>query len=93
MRDALRAAAHDWLDDDPVRAIVRDFALSIQAVRLIECGFEDHLNAYRPAELLILATMLPDHQFRVIVADALARADNRLLWLMEQRGCLPVEAV
>lgn len=92
-RSLLAKVAHEWLEDDVVRARVRTFALSMQAIRLIECGFEAHINTYSPAELLLLSTLLPTHHANVLYREARERADNRLLCLLERAGCLPYPPV
>lgn len=88
--EALRAAAHEWLGDTPVQAILREFALSIQAIRLYECGFESTINDYSAAELLLLAHHMAADQRTVVIIDAMSRADDRLRDLLAKAGLIEV---
>lgn len=61
---------HLFPDDSDARFMVRRFAMSIQALRLVEFGFEEHINGYEPRELALLATQLPPEQRHILMAEA-----------------------
>lgn len=86
MRASEIASKH--LGDDPVRAIVRRFTLGIQAIRLFECGWENHINDYCAPELLILSELIPSPQREIVQAEALRRADQPLLDDLESAGII-----
>ncbi len=89
--DKLREIARQWLGDDAIRAIVREFALSIQLIRLYECGYEEHINDFSAAELLLMAGMAMDYQRGVLMDAALAKADARLVTMLADAGLLEKE--
>ncbi len=62
--------AHAALGDDPVRALCRGMAFQIQAVRLMECGWEAHIDMYTAPELVLLATYVPRYQALVLLCAA-----------------------
>ena len=74
----LAAVAHTHLGDTPERAILRDFAMGIQSLRLSECGFEESINTYSAAELLLLSCHLPGIQRAAVVTEAMDKADDSL---------------
>lgn len=59
-------------DSDPAFA-ARRFSMSIQATRLVECGFEAHINGYEPRELALLATQMPPQQRAILMIEARMR--------------------
>ncbi len=91
--DKLKEVASAWLGDDAIRAIVREFALGIQVIRLYECGFEDTINSFTAAELLIMSCMAMEHQRYAIMDAALAKADPRLLSMLSAAGLLEKEII
>ncbi len=91
--DKLKEIARAWLGDDEIRAIVREFCLSIQVIRLYECGFETGINSFNAAELLIMASMALNHQRDVLMDAALSKADPRLLAMLADSGLLEKEPV
>lgn len=84
----LAAVAHAYLGDSKTQAILRDFALSIQAVRLYECGFTESLNRYNAAELLLLSCLVHGAQRTALVVEAMSKADERLTTLLADAGLL-----
>ena len=80
--------AHAYLGDSETQAILRDFALSIQAMRLYECGFEESLNTYTAPELLLLSCHIPQAQRAALVSEAMTKADDRLLGMLTEAGLL-----
>ncbi len=90
--EKLNEIATAWLGDDEIRAIVRQFALSTQVIRLYECGFEECINDFSAAELLIMAGMAMNHQRFVLMDAALAKADTRLLTMLADAGLLERES-
>lgn len=91
--DKLKDIARAWLGDDEIRSIIREFALSIQLIRLYECGFEEHINDYSAAELLIMAGMSMEWQRQILMDAALAKADSRLIIMLNDAGLLERETV
>lgn len=89
--DKLKDIASAWLGDDDIRAVVRHFALSIQVIRLYECGFEESINDFSAAELLIMSGMAMNHQRDALMDAALAKADTRLLTMLADAGLLEKE--
>lgn len=75
MRDLLRDARL-LLNETDTRFQVRCFLWSIQAARLYECGFEEHINNLHPADLMILAHHLSGDQRDVVADEAYARAEE-----------------
>ncbi len=90
--DKLKLIAMEWLGDTEIRSIVRQFALGIQVIRLYECGFEECVNDFSAAELLLMSGMAMNHQRDVLMDAALAKADTRLLTMLADAGLLEKES-
>jgi len=89
--DKLRDICRLWLGDNEIRAIVREFSLSIQLIRLYECGYESSINDMSAAELLLMSGMALDYQKHVLMDAALAKADTHLLTMLADAGLLEKE--
>jgi len=89
--DRIRDVARAWFGDDEIQSIIREFALGIQVIRLYECGYEETINDFSAAELLLMSTMALEHQKHVLMDAALAKADPRLLTMLGKAGLLEKE--
>lgn len=61
----------DWT---PIKRHAFLYAARCFAHRLRQFGFEEQVNLYSPRELIVLASLMPEHAAANIVREALERA-------------------
>ncbi len=91
--DKLKEVSKQWLGDNEIQFIIREFALSSQIIRLYECGFEESINLFSAPELLIMSTMAMDHQKFTLMDFALRHADDRFIAMLTDAGLLEKESI